>query len=230
MRLICPNCDAEYEVGTEAIPMTGREVVCTACNHNWFATPLPPNDPSSESPAARLRRRALDEAVVNILREEAEREAQARRAEVGAAPQTTPAPQPQPAPVRQHQPAREDPAPHGMTWEDATKDDLPPAFIGPGFTPPPQTPATATEPLPDIAAITSSLHASARGRAEQRRSARRRGFLLGFGLTAGAAAALAALYLLAPVLQDEWPALNPALGDYVAQVDAARSWLDSTLR
>lgn len=40
MRLICPNCDAEYEVDAAAIPEGGRDVQCSACGHAWFQLPL----------------------------------------------------------------------------------------------------------------------------------------------------------------------------------------------
>jgi predicted Zn finger-like uncharacterized protein len=36
MRLICPNCDAEYLVDDAAIPDTGRDVQCSNCGHAWF--------------------------------------------------------------------------------------------------------------------------------------------------------------------------------------------------
>lgn len=36
MRLICPNCDAEYEVDDAAIPRAGRDVQCSNCGHAWF--------------------------------------------------------------------------------------------------------------------------------------------------------------------------------------------------
>ncbi len=36
MRLICPNCDAQYEVDAAAIPLTGRDVQCSSCGHAWF--------------------------------------------------------------------------------------------------------------------------------------------------------------------------------------------------
>jgi predicted Zn finger-like uncharacterized protein len=36
MRLVCPNCDAEYEVDDAAIPPTGRDVQCSNCGHAWF--------------------------------------------------------------------------------------------------------------------------------------------------------------------------------------------------
>lgn len=36
MRLVCPNCDAQYEIGPEAIPESGRDVQCSNCGHTWF--------------------------------------------------------------------------------------------------------------------------------------------------------------------------------------------------
>lgn len=39
MRLICPNCGAQYEVSADAIPPAGRDVQCSACNHTWFEKP-----------------------------------------------------------------------------------------------------------------------------------------------------------------------------------------------
>ena len=36
MRLICPNCDAQYEVDDNAIPISGRDVQCSNCGHAWF--------------------------------------------------------------------------------------------------------------------------------------------------------------------------------------------------
>ncbi|MGJ5621471.1 zinc-ribbon domain-containing protein, partial [Sulfitobacter sp. MF3-043] len=32
MRLICPNCDAQYEV----MPTDGRDVQCSNCGQTWF--------------------------------------------------------------------------------------------------------------------------------------------------------------------------------------------------
>lgn len=36
MRLICPNCGAQYEVPDEVIPVTGRDVQCSDCGNTWF--------------------------------------------------------------------------------------------------------------------------------------------------------------------------------------------------
>lgn len=36
MRLVCPNCDAKYEVPDDAVPEDGRDVQCSSCGHAWF--------------------------------------------------------------------------------------------------------------------------------------------------------------------------------------------------
>ncbi len=36
MRLVCPNCDARYEVPDDAIPEAGRDVQCANCGHAWY--------------------------------------------------------------------------------------------------------------------------------------------------------------------------------------------------
>lgn len=36
MRLVCPNCDAQYEVDDAVIPASGRDVQCSNCGHTWF--------------------------------------------------------------------------------------------------------------------------------------------------------------------------------------------------
>ncbi len=40
MRLICPNCDAQYEVDAAMIPASGRDVQCSSCGRTWFQGPL----------------------------------------------------------------------------------------------------------------------------------------------------------------------------------------------
>lgn len=39
MRLICPNCGAQYEVADDVIPPSGRDVQCSNCGHTWFEMP-----------------------------------------------------------------------------------------------------------------------------------------------------------------------------------------------
>jgi len=39
MRLVCPNCAAQYDVDDRVIPEGGRDVQCSNCGHSWFQTP-----------------------------------------------------------------------------------------------------------------------------------------------------------------------------------------------
>ena len=39
MRLICPNCGAQYEVADDVIPQAGRDVQCSNCGQTWFEHP-----------------------------------------------------------------------------------------------------------------------------------------------------------------------------------------------
>lgn len=49
MRLICPNCGAQYEVPDEVIPESGRDVQCSNCGNTWFqAHPAHPQGASAQ--------------------------------------------------------------------------------------------------------------------------------------------------------------------------------------
>lgn len=94
MRLICPNCGAQYEVDDAVIPEQGRDVQCSNCGHTWFQqssnggiiqadddhdveeAPEPEDEPTPEP-----ERRGLDPEIASVLREEAEREAAARQSD-----------------------------------------------------------------------------------------------------------------------------------------------------
>ena len=54
MRLVCPNCDAQYELAEGTIPAEGRDVQCSNCGHAWFQQSL-------EAEAARLAEENLFE-------------------------------------------------------------------------------------------------------------------------------------------------------------------------
>lgn len=36
MRLICPVCDARYDIDDSVIPEGGRDVQCSSCGHTWY--------------------------------------------------------------------------------------------------------------------------------------------------------------------------------------------------
>jgi len=44
MRLVCPNCGAQYEIPDGVIPEAGRDVQCSSCGNTWFQA-HPDNDP-----------------------------------------------------------------------------------------------------------------------------------------------------------------------------------------
>jgi resuscitation-promoting factor RpfA len=50
MRLVCPNCEAKYEVPDDAIPDTGRDVQCASCGHAWYQ--MRPRSGAAEAVAA----------------------------------------------------------------------------------------------------------------------------------------------------------------------------------
>ena len=52
MRLICPNCSAQYEIDVSLVPDEGRDVQCSNCGHTWFELPPPSDDFSEPSPRA----------------------------------------------------------------------------------------------------------------------------------------------------------------------------------
>ena len=102
MRLVCPNCKANYEIPRHAVPISGREVKCDSCGHSWFQTRTKKNnsekliEPESKSTeediveveSAASNQKKIDPSVIKILKEEAKREIEARDRE--RARQSTP--------------------------------------------------------------------------------------------------------------------------------------------
>lgn len=172
-------------------------------------------------------RRTLDDAVKNVLREEAERETRARRAEgsalesqpelgiaaaIGAAAALTGGEEPDRV-VR----VRGD--------ENDLDDD---ALV---------SRSSRRELLPDIEEINSTLRATSERDGEpaaidapETVARRRSGFRMGFSTALLIAVILLGLYLLAPTIAARVPAAEPILNTYVSGVDAARSWLDGQMK
>ena len=92
MRLVCPNCKANYEIPRQAVPIGGREVKCDTCGHSWFQTRTkkstdeqliePENEITKEETeevaSAASNQKKIDPSVIKILKEEAKREIEAR--------------------------------------------------------------------------------------------------------------------------------------------------------
>lgn len=281
MRLICPNCDAEYEVDDSAIPDTGRDVQCSNCGHAWFQLPpeielalvqeeelfgqaaaeagpdVPPAiDPPTSAPlrsapeAASVApaqsaptqpseppRRTLDENLIAILREEAEREAAARRSE-GSGIETQPdlglgAPQaPPPSAPAAAPSAAGGTAASGLAGAARRIAQM----QGKDPDAPPPRPAARRDLLPDIEEINSSLKGGdvAPGLAEAGAEGAvvddQRGFRSGFALSLFLALVLLAAYVAAPMIKAQIPAAGTALDAYVGGVDGLRLWLDGMMR
>lgn len=262
MRLVCPNCDAEYEVDAAAIPLTGRDVQCSNCGHAWFqghpdmvpeegepdifdAAPISVPEPeaaavsvvpepvigavSAPEPAPAPVQRKLDDAVLAVLREEAEREAAARRAEAAVAAK---------APVIEMQtemPLAQDQS--SMTAAVRRIARLRGAEPEPVLPPPP--PKSRRELLPAIEEINSTLRAtndrnsvedSAIAETMADRGSAPGSFRRGFLTLVLLAVVLVLLYVFAPLIAARVPALAGFAAGYVKAMDAARLWLDVELR
>lgn len=108
MRLVCPNCGAQYDVPLEVIPEAGRDVQCSNCGHTWFQkrqaqaaerprrpaeaeapapqprpAPAPAAAPAPEPPPATepVPKRSIDPEMAELFREEREYEARRRASE-----------------------------------------------------------------------------------------------------------------------------------------------------
>lgn len=239
MRLTCPNCKAQYEVEESVIPEGGRDVQCSACGHTWYQYPLSValqmradeiDDAASEGPGPQAAttgqgeaQRRLDRSVMDLLREEAERELRERRGDGGVSGAGSRNENGRSVrPARPHRPARE------------AEDNTAPAETVPAEG---ADDASADRPsrrnlLPDIEELSSTLEP----RRDKGRSAgttesaggddpsdERRGLLRGLSLVVIIVGVLLALYLLAPVLAAQVPALEDSMAGYVALVDSLRA-------
>ncbi|AZL58992.1 hypothetical protein EI545_09170 [Tabrizicola piscis] len=70
MRLVCPNCEAKYEVPEDAIPDTGRDVQCANCGHAWFQMrQRSAAAPVDEAPPAAVAETPVAEPVAEVTPE-----------------------------------------------------------------------------------------------------------------------------------------------------------------
>ncbi|MCR9124560.1 MAG: zinc-ribbon domain-containing protein [Rhodobacteraceae bacterium] len=239
MRLICPNCGAEYQVSDDLIPPGGRDVQCSDCGIAWFqhgadgpALDLPqdlPEDLDEDADPSPPPKRKLPPEVSDILRQEAELETQLRAAEsaVGLETQTNLGLDDLPDFVEQP-PARPVQRPRAQkAVSDAVRDDRPAR----------QSPRRST--LPDIDEINDTLRSSGDkkanrkpGRQTPRGGSSKRGssFIRGFSVALFLVAGCVVIYANAPAIARALPQSDPALSAFVALIDQARLWLDLRLR
>jgi len=284
MRLICPNCDAQYEVPSEVIPEDGRDVQCSNCGDTWFqnhsdqegtaskeveeSATVQPTEPETETEISQVREeireaeqeeqpkpvepiveqsageyeedepdsivaepvaRELDPAVVAVLKQEAEHEAEQRRNEQSAGLETQPDLGLQEAEddasrrareARERLPVTQDDAPVGT--DSAIADTL----------------ASRRDLLPDVEEISSSLRSASDRQADDESDvddylepqSEKRSFRRGFTLMILLAVILGAVYVMAPKITQSVPLAGPAVSGYVAIVDKGRAALGDRVK
>lgn len=279
MRLICPNCDAQYEVDDAVIPENGRDVQCSNCGHTWFQEPdkleddgfEPEPEPvwQEDEPAAEAepqrdtsagyssnpdvydededdddsgfdeepvdeefeeqssapgqsvlarRQKVLDESILGILKEEAERETLARQRDSGSL-------------ETQADLGLQDP-PHSKPDEKPTSPVQERTARLRGIEPdmPDTVDPTRSELLPDIEDINSSLQSTSEREGvpptadvvEAQEKSQRRGFRFGFSLMILLIIVLISAYAYAPKVVEIVPQSEAVVGQYVDLVNQGR--------
>ena len=245
MRLTCPNCNAQYEVDEKVIPQNGRDVQCSACGHTWYQYPLevalqmraaetedddddeidtPPPPPSDGTGRATAPR--IDKTVLDVLREEADREMSERartrndletQGDLGLT-------RPARATVTQARTRRDD--------ENASPPPAPGSSAAAGK----EDPVRRRNLLPDIEELTSTLEPGTETRRTQQDdpdappTPDKRGFRNGLSVVLLIAMFLLAIYMLAPLIADSVPALADPLTIYVGFIDGLRMSVSGLLR
>ncbi|MEL6840803.1 MAG: zinc-ribbon domain-containing protein [Pseudomonadota bacterium] len=246
MRLVCPNCGAQYDIADDAIPEGGRDVQCSSCAHTWFQTEKPAavgrkrselllNTPVADTPPPR---KPLDSAVSDILRQEAEHESQARAAE-GTAPPPPPTEEPRRPPGVNVEETRRRIA--EMTIAEGGTTASTPAAIAAASTGAVAAGAAAAKAnqraVPTIEEINASLRARAEAsdtsgltEAEQYEAVQRRGFRRGFFFVLILLAILVAPYFFQSQINENLPQFSQYMVPYVEVVDQIRLWLNDQVQ
>ena len=61
MKIICPNCNAKYEIKNEPNDIAGRNVRCFNCNQEWYEYNFPRPDKENTSDHINLKQLAREE-------------------------------------------------------------------------------------------------------------------------------------------------------------------------
>ncbi|MDO6590787.1 hypothetical protein DS901_10335 [Loktanella sp. D2R18] len=248
MRLICPKCNAQYDVSSDAIPAGGRDVQCSSCSHTWFQTEKPAEAASVVAPAAHTptaapaaqsrvvtqvenavtKRKPLDSSIADILRQEAAREQAAAEAKV--------AEQTQPAAETPAEPRRNDPVTAEETRRRismmAEEDTHAPAAVAAAATGA-VSDDTNMRTVPSIDEINQQLRTRSQSGdganltdAEQQEVVQRRGFRRGFSFMLILIALAIAPYIFADQIVAKFPQVAEPMAAYIEVMDNLRLWLN----
>ncbi|MFY0692836.1 MAG: zinc-ribbon domain-containing protein [Paracoccaceae bacterium] len=235
MRLICPNCKAEYEVDASLLPPEGRDVQCSNCNHTWFHPAAEAGETSPSDPEPQGSK--IDEDALDVIREEVDRETKAREAEAenletqtdmgleGGEAETSSA---------DDRLARRGSLPQAADDVEEDSDDALEAALRKQLGSDLETSdaSSKSEIFPDIDEINSTLTPgetetpAADVAAEA--AAGGSGFRLGFAVIIIFVAILLGIYAYAPTLAEMFPSMADPLQIYVLIVNDMRLWLDAT--
>jgi predicted Zn finger-like uncharacterized protein len=260
MRLICPNCGAQYEVADDVIPTGGRDVQCSNCGHTWFeqpgasveaelgtttetppaSRPEPIAEPDPEPVADPIpdrepvrdapKPREVDSGVIDILRQEAEYEQAAREADTNTL-------ETQPDLDLSHDPEEDRRSREArdrlarLRGEPETAATVSAAV---GAVMAQDANAPRRELLPDIEEINSTLRpdtkASATVAHDSDTARPRGGFKRGFMFVMIVVLIALAIYIFAPQISGIMPQIEPYLTSYVGWVDGLRILLDQQIQ
>lgn len=237
MRLICPNCEAEYEVPDAVIPAEGRDVQCSDCGQTWFQH-HPDNDPTAVEtpdeaaqedapdvrpapppPGLKRTQRKVEDSVQEILREEAQRETAAREREADNLES-----QPDLGLEEDDFEKRNRDARNRLARLRGDKEQV-------------DASGSRRDLLPDIEEINSSLRSTNDRRDKSLQMSdidpkdldRRGGFWSGFTMIVVLMAVAIGVYLFAPQIAKAFPQADPWLSTYVSKADTVRVWLNGHL-
>ncbi len=251
MRLICPNCGAQYEVSADVIPENGRDVQCSNCGHTWFQSPeqqaaeavdetvqgvfhddddtpveIAATDDDAYGfnepvPSAEPQRQPLPDDVSDILRQEAEYEAKRRAEESGGLES-----QPDLGIDETLEQREQESQARLARLKGENTAEIAAA-----------TAASRRDLLPDIEEINSSLRSSSdRGaddvqadQPQELERKRRSGFRSAFLFVILLAAIAALIYVFAPQIAERLPNLAEPLQAYVNWVNDLRLWLNENV-
>ncbi len=235
MRLTCPNCKAQYEVDDSVIPDGGRDVQCSACGHTWYQYPRnvaldmraadlddedeDENDGTAATPPSGATPK-IDKTVLDVLREEAEREMRERRRGNGGGLET------QGDLGLVSRPQRRGTATDRPAGDDTDEAETPAHNNG----------SSRRNLLPDIEELSSTLESGSEPRhaaddvAGDLATERSGGFGAGFATVALVGIAMIAVYVFAGPIAQAVPILAEPLTGYLTLVDALRAWLADALR